>query len=162
VAARGARAAGRTALSAASPRMTGPGGKVSRPPGRLLLVARRCALARATRQGRGIAARFLSMKGCRAHRLRWRIYAAVVRRPATLATRQGPLLLLACCHYRDGVSGPISAFHRSCELREFQHNVAPTCQGLPSKSTRVARPRLSLNRLAGAASAHSRLGHSLL
>jgi hypothetical protein len=70
--------------------------------------------------------------------------------------------LLACCHYRDGVSGPISAFHRSCELREFQHNVAPTCQGLPSKSTRVARPRLSLDRLAGAASAHSRLGHSLL
>src|SRR6516165_3433763 len=82
-------------------------------------------------------------------RLRWRIYAAVVRRPATLATRQGPLLLLACCHYRDGVSGPISAFHRSCELREFQHNVAPTCQGLPSKSTRVARPWLSLDRLAG-------------
>src|SRR6516225_4544482 len=102
-----------------------------------------------------------------ASRLRFRrppplaIYAAVVRRPATLATR-GPLLLLACCHYRDGVSGPISAFHRSCELREFQHNVAPTCQGLPSKSTRVARPRLSLDRLAGAASAHSRLGHSLL
>src|SRR5262249_20220900 len=95
-------------------------------------------------------------------RLRWRIYAAVVRRPATLATRQRPLL--ACCHYRDGVSGPISTFHRSCELREFQHNVAPTCQGLPSKSTRVARPRLSLDRLAGAdklagaASAHSRLG----
>ena len=28
---------------------------------------------------------------------------------------------------------------------------------LPSKSTRVARPRLSLDRLAGAASAHSRL-----
>jgi len=161
VAARGARAAGRTALSAASPRMTGPGGKVSRPPGRLLLVARRCALARATRQGRGIAARFLSMKGCRAHRLRWRIYAAVVRRPATLATRQGPLLLLACCHYRDGVSGPIIGFSQKLRAARI-HNVAPTCQGLPSKSTRVARPRLSLNRLAGAASAHSRLGHSLL
>jgi hypothetical protein len=43
-------------------------------------------------------------------RLRCRIYAAVVRRPATLATRQGPLLLLACCHYRDGVSGPIIGF----------------------------------------------------
>src|SRR5262249_12819918 len=35
----------------------------------------------------------------------------------------------------------LSAFHRSCELREFQHNVAPTCQGLPSKSTRCSRAR---------------------
>src|SRR5262249_43244929 len=89
-------------------------------------------------------------------RLRWRLYAAVVRPPST------PRHPARSATIPPSLPLTRRRLHRSCELREFQHNVAPTCQGLPSKSTRVARPRLSLDRLAGVASAHSRLGHSLL
>src|SRR6516225_8075863 len=85
--------------------------------------------------------------------------------PSYVDLRPWPPGVRSCCSLAATTVTASAARYRlftevaSCE---FQHNVAPTCQGLPSKSTRVARPRLSLDRLAGAASAHSRLGHSLL